>query len=183
MTQADPVRAEAPDQAAALNLGLLADFVGPRVRIIWNLLSADMAKALAPFGLRTGAFSALALIAANPGCSQNQLAQGLGMDKSAVVAIVDELERRDLATRVRHPEDRRFHALKLTAKGKALLQRMSEPASQPGQPIRDALSPREMQQLLSLLDRACRALERPAPPAKAAAVGARRRQPERSVHT
>jgi DNA-binding MarR family transcriptional regulator len=181
MAQTDPVRDEAPDQAGDLDLGLLADFVGPRVRILWNLLSGGMAKALAPFGLHTGAFSALALISANPGCSQNQLAQGLGMDKSAVVAIIDELERRGLAARVRHPQDRRFHSLKLTAKGETLLQKMFEPASQPGQPIRDALSPRELQQLLSLLDRACRALAE-APPAKALPVTARRRQSGRSIH-
>ena len=183
MARTDPAHTEASEQTEALNLGLLEDFVGPRVRILWNLLSAGMVKALAPFGLRSGAFSALALISANPGCSQNQLAQGLGMDKSAVVVIIDELERRGLAARVRHPQDRRFHALKLTAKGKALLQRMIEPASQPGQPLRDALSPQELQQLLSLLDRACRAMEQASPPARTAAVNPRRRQSKRSAHT
>jgi DNA-binding MarR family transcriptional regulator len=148
----------APDQAEELDLGLLADFVGPRVRVLWNLLSARMAEALAPFGLRPGAFSALALISANPGCSQKQLAFRLGMDKSAVVAIVQELDRQGLATRVRHAEDRRFQALKITAKGQALLQRTLAPVSRPGRPIREALSPRELEQLLSLLDRAWRAL-------------------------
>jgi len=162
MTQAD-VEIEEPDQTEALRPGLLDDFVGPRVRILWNLLSARMANALAPFGLRTGAFSALALIAANPGCSQNQLAQALGMDKSAVVAIIDELERRDLATRVRQAHDRRRHALKLTAKGKTLLQKMLPPASQGGRPIREALSAQELRQLLALLDRACAALAEAGP--------------------
>ncbi len=157
MAKADRTHSEA-DQAEELDLGLLSDFVGPRVRVLWNLLSASMAKALAPFGLRSGGFSALALIAANPGCSQNQLARALGMDKSAVVAMLDELEHRGLAARARHAKDRRFYALKLTAKGKQLLQRMMEPAAQPGKPIRDALSPDELQQLLSLLDRACRAM-------------------------
>jgi|SRR4051812_44309184 DNA-binding MarR family transcriptional regulator len=174
MAQADIEDTEKPNATGELHPGLLADFVGPKVRVLWNLLSAGMIEALAPFGLRTGAFSALALIAANPGCSQNQLAQGLGMDKSAVVAIVDELEARGLATRVRQTEDRRRHALKLTAKGKALMQRMLKPASQPGRPIREALSPRELQQLLSLLDRACRAMMQANPAAKAATGNARR---------
>ena len=151
-----------------LEPGLIGEFVGPRVRVLWNLLAASMAKALAPFGLRSGGFSALALIAANPGCSQNQLARALGMDKSAVVALVKELERRGLAARVPGRDDRRFRALKLTTKGKIVLDRMMEPGMQPGQPIRDALTPREMEQLLSLLDRACRAMMQP-PPAKPAA--------------
>jgi DNA-binding MarR family transcriptional regulator len=82
------------------------------------------------------------------------------MDKSAMVTILHELNRQGLAARVRHARDRRFHALKITAKGEALLQRMLVPVSQPGRPIRDALSARELEQLLSLLDRACDALVR-----------------------
>jgi DNA-binding MarR family transcriptional regulator len=150
--------AQVTDQTDELSPGLLDDFVGPKVRVLSNLLNARMAEALAPFGMRPGSFSALALISGNPGCSQNQLAQGVGMDKSAVVAIVDDLEGRGLATRVRHPRDRRLHALKITAKGKTFLQRMMAPAAEPGRPIREALSPRDMDQLHSLLDRACRAL-------------------------
>jgi DNA-binding MarR family transcriptional regulator len=170
MTQADLAVAEAPAEAEELDPGLLVDFLGPRVRVLWNLLDARMVEALSPFGLRTGAFSALALISANPGCSQNQLAGGLGMDKSAVVAIIDELESRDLARRVRQAHDRRRHALSLTTKGKALLQRMLAPATQGGRPIREALSPREMEQLQSLLDRACRALAE-APPVRKSSGG------------
>jgi DNA-binding MarR family transcriptional regulator len=160
MTETSAADAEAPDQTDALDLGLLADFVGPRVRVLWNLLSARMAEALAPFGLRPGAFSALALISANPGCSQKQLAHTLGMDKSAVVAIIHDLDRLGLVSRVRHAEDRRFHALKIMPKGQALLQRALGPASRPGRPIREALSPRELEQLLALIDRASRALLR-----------------------
>lgn len=164
-----------------LELGLIGDFVGPRVRVLWNLLAAGMAKALAPFGLRAGGFSALALIAANPGCSQNQLARALGMDKSAVVALVKELERRGLAARVPGRDDRRFRALKLTAKGKTVLSQMMKPGAQPGQPIRDALSPAEMKQLLSLLDRACRAMMQSQPGANDSAGSTRKRTAERST--
>jgi len=74
------------------------------------------------------------------------------------VAIVDELENRGLASRVRQPLDRRRHALKLTAKGKTLMQRMFVPATYAGRPIREKLSARELTQLMALLDRACDAL-------------------------
>jgi DNA-binding MarR family transcriptional regulator len=158
MTRTVTADAEAQDQTEELDFGLIADFVGPRVRILWNLLSARMVEALAPFGVRPGTFSALALISANPGCSQKQLAQRLGMDKSAVVAIVNELDSLGLATRAQHKVDRRFHALKITAKGNALLQRMHAAVTGPSHPIRDAMSAREFEQLLLLLDRACRAL-------------------------
>ncbi|MFZ1989940.1 MAG: MarR family winged helix-turn-helix transcriptional regulator, partial [Alphaproteobacteria bacterium] len=89
---------------------------------------------------------------------QNQLAKGLGMDKSAVVAIIDDLEARGLASRVRGTQDRRRHALTLTPEGEALTQRMYGVVSQVGLPMREALSKREFEQLLSLLDRAYEAL-------------------------
>jgi hypothetical protein len=62
MTRPFPEDTKAPEQTEELALGLLTDFVGPRVPVLCNLLSARMAEALAPFRLRLGAFSALALI-------------------------------------------------------------------------------------------------------------------------
>ena len=158
MTKAETVDAKEMAPGEVMSLGLLSGYVGPRARVLWNLLSARMELALAPFDMRTGAFSTLALISANPGCSQNQLARGLGMDKSAIVTIIDELEKRGLAVRVRDAQDRRRHSLKLTAEGEALMHRMYGPVSEVGVPIRDALSKREYEQLLSLLDRAYEAL-------------------------
>lgn len=143
-----------------LEQGLLTGHLGPKIRVLWNLLSARMVAALAPFGLRSGAFSTLALISANPGCSQNQLARALGMDKSAVVAIIDELEARGLASRERGAQDRRRHALSLTTEGEALMRRMFGPVSEVGVPIRKALTKQELEQLSSLLERAYDALVR-----------------------
>lgn len=141
-----------------LDPGLTGGYLGPKLRVLWNLLSARMAVVLAPYGLRSGAYSTMALIMANPGCSQNQLARALCMDKSAVVAILDDLEERGIAMRVRPPNDRRRHALQLTKEGEELMRRMAGPASLPGKPIRDSFSKAEMDQLLTLLDRAYDAL-------------------------
>jgi DNA-binding MarR family transcriptional regulator len=138
--------------------GLTESFLGPRVRVLWNLLSARMMEALEPFGLKTGGFSTLALIAANPGCSQTALARALGMDKSAVVPIIDELEQRGLALRVRSSADRRRHALVITEAAQVLIDQMHEAVAAVGRPIRQALSPEEYRLLLSLLERSYRAL-------------------------
>jgi DNA-binding MarR family transcriptional regulator len=158
MAEATATKGRDMSRPETLDPGLNKGFVGPKVRVLWNLLSARMVAALEPFGLRIGAFSTLAMIAANPGCSQTELARGLGLDKSAVVAIIDELEKRGLAKRVRSAQDRRRHALSITAKGEALMHRMFKPVSKVGLPIREELSPKEMEQLLSLLDRAYQAL-------------------------
>ena len=143
---------------AQLDPGITEQFLGPRVRVLWNLLSAKMLEALEPFGLKTGGFSTLALIAANPGCSQTELARALGMDKSAIVAVIDDLELKGLARRLRSAEDRRRHALEATPAAQALLDDMHAAVSAVGRPIRQAMSPEEYRLLLSLLERSHRAL-------------------------
>ena len=144
--------------AAPLSAGVTEGFLGPKVRVLWNLLSAKMLEALEPFGLKTGAFSTLALIAANPGCSQTELARTLGMDKSALVPILDELEQRGLARRVRAPEDRRRHALVATEAAQPLMDLMHAAVSAVGRPIRQAMTPEEYRVLLSLVERSYKAL-------------------------
>ena len=158
MTESTTIEAEDLDAGPGLDPGLTQGFLGPRVRVLWNLLSARMLAALAPYDLKTGAFSTLALISANPGCSQTELARGLGMDKSAVVPIIDELEHHGLAQRVRSALDRRRHALVLTQNGETVMHSTHASADRAGRPIRQALSPEEYELLLSLLDRAHAAL-------------------------
>jgi DNA-binding MarR family transcriptional regulator len=50
--------------------------------------------------------------------SQQMLSVRLGLDPTIIVALVDELEGRDLVVRERDPEDRRRHRLRITAKGR-----------------------------------------------------------------
>ncbi|WP_307857256.1 MarR family winged helix-turn-helix transcriptional regulator [Mycobacterium sp. SM1] len=72
----------------------------------------------------------LRVIAAEPGRSQQALSTLLGMLPSRMVAYVDELEDRGYVERRRNPEDRRLHALYLTAAGKKLMRKVSELARQ-----------------------------------------------------
>ena len=62
--------------------------VGPHIRLLRNLLTSRSLAGLAPFGLPPGSLSLLTLIHANPGCSQSDLAQATGLNKSAIVAIL-----------------------------------------------------------------------------------------------
>ena len=155
---AETITIEIDEADTSLAPGITESFLGPRVRMLWNLLSARMLEALEPFGLKTGAFSTLALISANPGCSQTALARALGMDKSAVVPIIDELEQRGLARRVRSSEDRRRHALEVTDAAQALIDQMNAAVSAVGRPIRQAMTAEEYRLMLSLLERSHRAL-------------------------
>jgi DNA-binding MarR family transcriptional regulator len=146
------------DSPGRFGRGPLEKAIGPRIRILRNLLTVRSVGVLAPFGLRTGALTAMSLISANQGCSQADLARELGLDKSAVVAIVDDLEKGGLAVRDRSPQDRRRNLLSLTAKGEQTMLAMYEAAVSREQPVREALTADEHAQLLSLLDRAYDAL-------------------------
>jgi DNA-binding MarR family transcriptional regulator len=68
----------------------------------------------------------LRAIASEPGRSQQALSGQLGLLPSRVVAYVDELEDRGYVERRRNPEDRRLHALYLTASGKKIMSKIGE---------------------------------------------------------
>jgi DNA-binding MarR family transcriptional regulator len=138
---------------------LLADSVGPRVRLLRNALAARSIAALEEFGLPTGSLTVLALIAANPGSSQTLLAKAAGLNKSALVGIVDELETRGLAARDRSASDRRRNQLTVTAAGEAAMTAMFDRVRQGEDRVRDALGTNDLCKLIELLDRANAALE------------------------
>lgn len=145
--------------AKTLDWGLLADSVGPRVRLLRNALSARSIAVSAPYGLPTGSLTVLALVAANPGSSQNALARRAGLNKSALVGIVDQLEARGLAARDRSASDRRRNQVTVTPEGEAAMRALFAAVSREEQPIHDAIGAEGMATLLALLDRAIGALE------------------------
>ena len=142
-----------------LEWGLLAESSGPRVRLLRNALTARSIAASAPYELPTGSLTVLALIAANPGSSQAALARRAGINKSALVGIVDQLESRGLAGRDRSSSDRRRNSLSVTPEGEKVMQQLFSAVQPEEQPIRDALGAADMAKFLSLLDRAIAALD------------------------
>jgi DNA-binding MarR family transcriptional regulator len=93
----------------------------------------------------------LRTIAAEPGRSQQALSSRLGVLPSRVVAYVDELEERGYVERRRNPDDRRLHALHLTASGKRLLRKISTLARQHDDTITAGLDERQRGTLRELL--------------------------------
>lgn len=145
--------------AKTLDWGLLAGSVGPRARLLRNALTARSIAVSAPYGLPTGSLTVLALIAANPGSSQSAVARRAGLNKSALVGIVDQLESKGLAARDRSASDRRRNQVTVTRAGEAAMQALFAAVSREEQPIHAALGAEDMATLLALLDRAIGALE------------------------
>jgi DNA-binding MarR family transcriptional regulator len=141
-------------------LGRLGEFIGFRLRRVQNQLSRDFAAATAELGLRSGLFSSLGIIAANPGLSQSELSQEVGLDKSVTVAIVDDLEARGWAVRERSKIDRRRHALTITGEGTIQLDALFALLTKTEDAALQQLSAGELGMLSELLDRMYRAIAR-----------------------
>ena len=146
--------------AKSLDWGILEGSIGPRVRLLRNALSARSIAVSAPHGLPTGSLTVLALIAANPGSSQTALASRAGLNKSALVGIVDQLEQRGLVERDRAAADRRRYQVSVTAEGDNTMRELFAVVDRQERDIRDVFGKRDMIALLDLLDRAIAALER-----------------------
>jgi DNA-binding MarR family transcriptional regulator len=111
------------------------------------------AERLAPLDLHPRHFGMLSHLAANEGQSQQALSRALGIHRSAVVALVDGLERRGLAERRRDPVDRRAYTLYLTPQGHKLLAKLQRIAEEDEAELLISLNTSERSQLISLLQR------------------------------
>ncbi|SDU87705.1 DNA-binding transcriptional regulator, MarR family [Microlunatus sagamiharensis] len=78
-------------------------------------------------GLGATESQALSHLVAHGDRGQSELARELGLTSSAATALVDRLERHDVAERVRHPSDRRRTIIRLTARGTVLAERTHQP--------------------------------------------------------
>jgi DNA-binding MarR family transcriptional regulator len=116
-------------------------------------VSRGFHKMLEPLGLEPGEFALLRAVDASGGEAQNALAERLHISPSWMVAIVDELERRELLERRPHARDRRVRNLHLTPAGKKLLRQAERKAQQFDQQVTDPLTETELRELLELLER------------------------------
>ncbi len=133
-----------PPEPLASAPGFLLSWNGRRTATIF-------AQALEPLGLRPPHFGVLRLIDADPGLTQQELAQRSLIDPSSMVAVVDELEELGYAERRTHPADRRKHAIHLTGDGKRMLERAQTVAVETTKEILAPLTADEVDELRLLL--------------------------------
>ena len=115
------------------------------------------AERLTPLDLHPRHFGMLSQLAVNEGQSQQALSVALGLHRSAVVALVDDLEHRGLAERRRDPVDRRAYTLYLTPTGREVLAELELLAEKDEEELLTALDVSERSTLISLLQRLARA--------------------------
>ena len=139
--------------AGRIDYGRLPGYLGFNLRRAQAAMFVDFARLTGDLDLTPGQFSLLALLAANPGISQIGLSRAFGLDKSTVSPTIDRLEKRGIVARTRTPSDRRFYALRLTAEGRALLERATRLVEEQERAMAAALKPGERDAMIDMLRR------------------------------
>ena len=97
--------------------GDLEKLIGYNLKRAWVSVAADFRRTMGADGMSPRVFATLSLAVQNPDITQSEVARRLGIDRSGLVAIVDELERSALVARADIPGDRRLQALVPTPQG------------------------------------------------------------------
>lgn len=136
-----------------VDYGVLDELAGYAVRRAQIRITEAFDAALSGQGMTTQRFSALVLIAANPGLKQTELAGIMGIARSGALAIVEALEGLGLITRAPAPGDARAQALTLSDEGEARLPQIVAAVKAHDAAVLGDLSPAETATLMGLLAR------------------------------
>ncbi|KRP59989.1 MarR family winged helix-turn-helix transcriptional regulator [Pseudomonas trivialis] len=129
----------------------LDDLIGYAIRRAQLKLFQNLIGRLAEHDLRPAQFSALAIIEQNPGLMQTDLARALAIEPPQVVPLLNKLESRALAVRLRCKPDKRSYGIFLSKSGETLLKTLKDIAAQSDLDATAALDSEERATLLRLL--------------------------------
>jgi DNA-binding MarR family transcriptional regulator len=141
------------DAGAPLDLSALNSIVGYPLRRAQLAVFDDFNRRFAALELSPAQYSTLLAIAANPGRNQSEIAGALGILRPNFVAMMDELERRGLAERLRSAADRRSRALALTEAGHQLVARARRVQGEQEKEIERLVGREGRQTLVAMLQR------------------------------
>ncbi len=129
----------------------VAEFAGQLFFRLWRASHTRTAEAFASIGLTPALFAVLNVLGAGEGTIQQQLSTDMGIDPSAMVKLINELEGAGLAERRRRPNDRRAWEVVITTKGRRTLERARRLAAQVEDQVLAGLTAADRRQLVTLL--------------------------------
>ncbi len=132
----------------------VVEFAGQLFFRLWRALHTQTAQMLDRIGLTPALFALLNVLGARQGAIQQELSSDMGIDPSAMVKLIDELEGAGLAQRRRRPRDRRAWEVTITPKGRRTLDRARHSVVQVEDEVLGGLTSADRLQLEALLRQA-----------------------------
>ena len=136
---------------ANIDLGMLPGLAGFQLRLAQIALFKDFTQGPGEENVTPGLFGVLVIIEANPDLKQSDLARATHLDRSTVVTVIDNLEKRGLVERRAALNDRRSNAIRLTADGATLLKKLKRQVAQHEKRLLQHFTPAERDTFFALL--------------------------------
>src|SRR5262245_56796825 len=147
----------------------VAEFAGQLFFRLWRASHVRAAEVLGSVGLTPALFGLLNVIGSREGAIQQELGAAMGIDRTTMVTLIDQLEDAGLAKRRPSPTDRRARDIAITPKGRRLLQRARGLIAEVDDEVLAGLGARDRRELMTLLRQALEAA--PAQPLWSSAEG------------
>src|SRR4051812_4626825 len=132
----------------------VTEFAGQLFFRLWRASHTRTAELLGSIGLTPALFAILNVIGAREGAIQQELGGTLGIDRSTMVSLIDQLEGAGLAKRRPSATDRRAREIAISPKGRRRLGQARDLIVQVEDEVLGGLSAEERDRLLALLRRA-----------------------------
>lgn len=133
-----------------MDYGFLADMVGLELHKAQKM--AEKKYELTVGGkLQYGQLTILELIEHNPGQTQSAIAKAVGLDRSSLVPILKQFEKKKLIIRRKAQGDGRSNIIELTQEGEAVIAEFKPTVTELENSVADALGKDDYQQFVQLL--------------------------------
>lgn len=142
------------EEAPTAELGLsecLLDRTGFLLNKAAHRIKEAYEERLGPLGLAGKHYGVLSVLEERGSITQHEIGKCVYVDRTTMVGIIDDLEKKGLVERKEHPTDRRSHAVYLTGKGKEALSKAHHLASSVDKRFLGCLSAKEQKELRQIL--------------------------------
>lgn len=144
-------RGRRPAPPASVNLSALEQRTGFLLYRVSTVARDIYARRVGQLDMRPAQVGILQILAGSGPIIQGTIADTLGMDRPAIVPLLNELEARGLVFRSSHPDDGRASILQLSEKGAAALERLELLNDEATDFVLSSLTPEEQSQFHDLL--------------------------------
>ncbi|HNT33533.1 MAG TPA: MarR family transcriptional regulator [bacterium] len=121
-----------------------------------GMMTREGDRILRPFGMTGAQLNVLILLGyqAHQGCmTQSDLADKLLVNRSNVTGLVDRMQRAGWVERIPDPQDRRVNLLRLTTKGRGILEKVEPVYFERIHSVMNCITPNEQKELCTMLER------------------------------